>query len=97
MQAQGGDRDAQDLAFVTGVFSLLDVLLGMPMTEIVAALSLDLDVMAALLERSGPLARCCCWSNTPAPQPGCRRHRAGKLLAGPVAGLPLGHPGEQNL
>ncbi|PHV04966.1 signal transduction protein [Janthinobacterium sp. BJB412] len=54
---QGGDRDAQDLAFVTGVFSLLDVLLGMPMSEIVAALNLDLDVMAALLERGGPLGQ----------------------------------------
>jgi EAL and modified HD-GYP domain-containing signal transduction protein len=31
---------------VAGVFSLLDVLLAMPMTEIVAALSLDLDVCA---------------------------------------------------
>ena len=54
---RGGDRDAQDLAFVTGVFSLLDVLLGMPMSEIVAALNLDLDVMAALLERGGPLGQ----------------------------------------
>ena len=38
-----------------GVFSLLDVLLAMPMTEIVAALSLDLDVVMALLDRAGPL------------------------------------------
>jgi len=51
----GGDRDAQDMAFLVGVFSLLDVLLNMPMTEIVAALSLDLDVVRALVERSGPL------------------------------------------
>jgi len=51
----GGDRDAQDLAFLVGVFSLLDVLLAMPMTEIVAALSLDLDVVRALVERAGPL------------------------------------------
>jgi EAL and modified HD-GYP domain-containing signal transduction protein len=35
------------MAFVAGVFSLLDVLLAMPMTEIVAALSLDLDVVRA--------------------------------------------------
>ncbi|UTY60427.1 EAL and HDOD domain-containing protein [Massilia sp. erpn] len=52
---RGGDRDAQDMAFVAGVFSLLDVLLGMPMTEIVSALSLDLDVVRALLDRAGPL------------------------------------------
>jgi EAL and modified HD-GYP domain-containing signal transduction protein len=51
----GWDRDQQDMAFVAGVFSLLDVLLAMPMTEIVAALSLDLDVVMALLDRSGPL------------------------------------------
>jgi len=52
---QGGDRDAQDMAFLVGVFSLLDVLLAMPMTEIVAALNLDLDVVRALVERAGPL------------------------------------------
>ncbi|MET0320096.1 MAG: HDOD domain-containing protein [Duganella sp.] len=55
VKARGGDRDAQDMAFVAGVFSLLDVLLAMPMTEIVAALSLDLDVVMALLDRAGPL------------------------------------------
>jgi EAL and modified HD-GYP domain-containing signal transduction protein len=54
-KAKGWDRDQQDMAFVAGVFSLLDVLLGMPMTEIVAALSLDLDVVMALLDRAGPL------------------------------------------
>ncbi|GAB2875557.1 hypothetical protein GCM10027277_51010 [Pseudoduganella ginsengisoli] len=54
VKLRGGDRDQQDMAFVTGVFSLLDVLLGMPMTEIVAALSLDLDVVMALLDRAGP-------------------------------------------
>ncbi|MRW94509.1 HDOD domain-containing protein [Duganella sp. FT80W] len=54
-KSQGWDRDQQDMAFVAGVFSLLDVLLAMPMTEIVAALSLDLDVVMALLDRAGPL------------------------------------------
>jgi EAL and modified HD-GYP domain-containing signal transduction protein len=54
-KARGGDRDQQDIAFVAGVFSLLDVLLDMPMTEIVAALCLDLDVVMALLDRAGPL------------------------------------------
>ncbi|MYN08775.1 HDOD domain-containing protein [Massilia sp. FT127W] len=52
---RGGDRDQQDMAFVAGVFSLLDVLLDMPMTEIVSALSLDLDVVMALLDRAGPM------------------------------------------
>jgi EAL and modified HD-GYP domain-containing signal transduction protein len=54
-KAKGWDRDQQDMAFVAGVFSLLDMLLGMPMTEIVGALSLDLDVVMALLDRAGPL------------------------------------------
>lgn len=51
----GGDRDAQDLAFMTGVFSLLDVLLGMPMDEIVATLSLPQAAASALLSRDGAL------------------------------------------
>ncbi len=51
----GGDRDAGDLAFMTGVFSLLDRLLHMPMMEIVADLHLPDHVAGALLNRSGPL------------------------------------------
>lgn len=54
-QLRGSGRDAQDQAFMTGVFSLLDVLLGMPMPEIVAALNLAPAVSLALLERSGEL------------------------------------------
>ena len=50
---QGCCRDEQDLAFQVGVFSLLEVLLGMPMDEIVAALFLPPDTAGALLERSG--------------------------------------------
>lgn len=52
---QGGDRDRQDLAFMAGVFSLLDVLLGMPMDEILDALNLDPEVALALKERGGQL------------------------------------------
>ncbi|WP_426111313.1 HDOD domain-containing protein [Massilia sp. PWRC2] len=51
----GGDRAAQDVAFQIGVFSLLDVLLDMPMADIVAALLLPPERAAALLERSGVL------------------------------------------
>lgn len=54
VKLRGGDRDEQDMAFVTGVFSLLDVLLAMPMAEIIGALNLDLDVVMALLDRAGP-------------------------------------------
>ena len=52
---QGDDRDAQDLAFMTGVFSLLDRLLHMPMTEIAADLYLPEEVADALVNRSGQL------------------------------------------
>jgi EAL and modified HD-GYP domain-containing signal transduction protein len=53
----GGDREAQDLAFMTGAFSLLDRLLGMPMAEILADLRLPDHVAAALRERQGVLGR----------------------------------------
>lgn len=52
---QGDDRDAQDLAFMTGVFSLLDRLLHMPMTEIAADLYLPEEVADALVNHSGQL------------------------------------------
>jgi EAL and modified HD-GYP domain-containing signal transduction protein len=51
----GAGRDDCDLAFMTGVFSLLDRLLHMPMTEIVADLCLPQHVSDALLDRSGEL------------------------------------------
>lgn len=51
----GGPRDECDLAFMTGVFSLLDRLLHMPMTDIVADLQLPPHVSGALLARSGKL------------------------------------------
>lgn len=51
----GGERDEQDLAFMTGVFSLLDRLLRMPMSDIAADLCLPEHVAGALLSRSGTL------------------------------------------
>ncbi len=56
-KAQGGDRDEQDQAFMTGVFSLLDVLLEMPMSEIVGALNLATEASDALLTRDGRLGQ----------------------------------------
>ena len=51
---RGGEREQQDLAFMTGVFSLLDVLFAMPMQEIVGALNLPPVASDALLLREGP-------------------------------------------
>ncbi len=45
-----------DNAFVTGVFSLLDTMLGMPMDKALQAVSLPESVISALLLRQGPLA-----------------------------------------
>lgn len=65
----GGDRDAQDLAFMIGVFSLLDVLLAVSMDDIVAALKLPPDDAAALTCRGGPLGRMLALVETAAPTP----------------------------
>jgi c-di-GMP phosphodiesterase len=51
----GGDRDEQDLAFMAGVFSLLDRLFHMPMADLLLELNLPEDVEAALLVREGRL------------------------------------------
>ena len=95
-KALGWDRDQQDMAFVAGVFSLLDVLLGMPMTEIVAALSLDLDVVMALLDRAGPLGELLavveCHDSASLAQVGIDHET---YWGRATAGLPLGDPGEQ--
>jgi EAL and modified HD-GYP domain-containing signal transduction protein len=56
-KCDGGERDEQDLAFMTGAFSLLDRLLGMPMAEILADLRLPDHVCAALLRREGVLGQ----------------------------------------
>jgi EAL and modified HD-GYP domain-containing signal transduction protein len=53
----GADRDTQDLAFMAGVFSLLDRLFHMPMPEVVRGLGLVAHVEDALLRRSGLLGR----------------------------------------
>ena len=45
-----------DNAFVTGVFSLLDTMLGMPMDKALEAISLPESVISALLLQRGPLA-----------------------------------------
>jgi len=53
----GGDQDEQDLAFMTGVFSLLDRLFRTPMAQLLRDLKLPAEVEAALLAREGQLGQ----------------------------------------
>lgn len=50
-------RDTRDAAFTTGLFSMLDALLDMPMDEIIGMLPLEEDLSLALSEREGPYGR----------------------------------------
>ena len=56
LAAESLPPEESDNAFVTGVFSLLDTMLGMPMDKALGAISLPEPVVAALLLRRGPLA-----------------------------------------
>lgn len=51
------DSGYRDRAFMTGILSLMDTLLGTPMPEVVAQLNVTDDVRDALLARSGRLGR----------------------------------------
>ncbi|WP_317205115.1 HDOD domain-containing protein [Janthinobacterium sp.] len=51
----GLDRHTQELAFMCGMFSLLGVLFGAPLPELLAPLMVDEAVQAALLSRGGEL------------------------------------------
>ncbi|MBK6602866.1 MAG: EAL domain-containing protein [Betaproteobacteria bacterium] len=52
----GGTQSAlKDLAFMTGILSLMDVLLEMPLAEILKGLNVPVPVEAALLRREGTL------------------------------------------
>jgi EAL and modified HD-GYP domain-containing signal transduction protein len=51
----GWDATRQEQAFMAGIFSLLDTLLGMPMSEILSIIKLPDDVQSALLGQSGEL------------------------------------------
>lgn len=51
------DRGLIDRAYMVGIFSLLDVLLAMPMPDIMKELNLSDDMREALLERSGTLGQ----------------------------------------
>lgn len=49
------DRDFHDQAFMTGILSLVNALLGMPMAEILGTMAVDAEVRAALIQRAGTL------------------------------------------
>lgn len=50
-------KDHSDLAFMVGILSLLDVLIGMPMQKVVDQVSLHDEAREALLTRKGPLGK----------------------------------------
>ena len=52
---EGATPELRDDAFVAGIFSLLDVMLGLPMERSLELLTLPADVSEALLHRTGPL------------------------------------------
>jgi hypothetical protein len=54
-RVRGLDKNAQDQAFITGMFSLLGVLFGMELTEVLAPLSMSDTVHDALLAYEGEL------------------------------------------
>ena len=51
------DKAYQDRAFMVGIFSLLDTLLGIEMQQIVDKLNIPEELTQALLKRSGRLGR----------------------------------------
>ena len=54
-EKESRDPGYRDRAFMTGILSLMDALLGTPMSEVVGQISLSDDVRDALLTRSGQL------------------------------------------
>lgn len=53
LAAPAGMRPAAGPLFLVGVFSLLDLIMGSPMPDVVARLEVDAEVSAALLRREG--------------------------------------------
>jgi hypothetical protein len=54
-KSRGLDKNTQEQGFMTGMFSLLGVLFGMPLTDVLAPLALGEAVHVALLRREGEL------------------------------------------
>jgi hypothetical protein len=55
-RARGQDKASQDQSFIAGMFSLLGVLFGMPLAEVLAPLSMSVALQEALLESKGELS-----------------------------------------
>lgn len=56
-KACGRDKAGQDQAFMAGMFSLLGVLFGLPLAEVLQPLKIGDELLAALLEQQGDLGR----------------------------------------
>jgi hypothetical protein len=54
-KASGVDKSSQEAAFMTGMFSLLGVLFGMPLADVLKPLKITDAMRSALLERTGEL------------------------------------------
>lgn len=52
-----GENSFEDHAFLTGILSLIDTLLGMPIDQIIIQIKLDPQIVAALINREGELGR----------------------------------------
>ncbi|MGD9786944.1 MAG: helix-turn-helix domain-containing protein [Sulfuricellaceae bacterium] len=55
--APGGNSETQEHAFIAGIMSLLDALLGIPMEDVLENINVGDDVHGALLSRQGFLGR----------------------------------------
>lgn len=55
LSKEGGEKTDQEHAFMTGVFSMLDILMETPLEELLKSVSLPQPVEDALLEREGRL------------------------------------------
>ena len=56
-RTRGMAKSVQDQAFIAGMFSLLGVLFGMPLADVLAPLSISEELQQALLEEKGELSQ----------------------------------------
>jgi len=56
-KAAGMDKSAQELAFMAGMFSLLGILFGMPLAEVLKPLKVSTTLLDAVLEHEGDLGQ----------------------------------------